>query len=51
MENQPLCILLFNEIVGYFESEINNKEKEMINHKLYIKKGIIYFLEAILNKC
>jgi hypothetical protein len=23
----------------------------MINHKLYIKKGIIYFLEALLNKC
>jgi hypothetical protein len=48
MEDRPLAILIFQELVGYMESSWDPNERKKLNHKMYIKKGIERFLKEIL---
>jgi hypothetical protein len=40
MENKALIVMMFSEMIGYFESEINPKDKENINHRIFYRKGV-----------
>lgn len=51
MEHKPLAIIMFNEILGYFESEAVNKERDQVLHRLHIRKGVAKFLESLLSRC
>lgn len=48
MEDKPLIILIFSELVGILDSQWDPFKRKKINQKLYLKKGIVRFLKEIL---
>lgn len=50
MEHKGLIVLMFSELIGYFESDINPKDKENINHKIFFRKGITQMIDDLLSK-
>ena len=50
MEHKPLIIIMFSELIGYFESELCFKDKENIQHKIYYRKGVTMMIDEILSR-
>lgn len=51
MEHKALIVLMFSELIGYFESDINPKDKENnINHKIFFRKGVTQMIDDLLSK-
>lgn len=46
MENKPLLIMMFNHILGRFETK--NQDIDSVSHRLYIKQGIEYLASQLL---
>eukprot|EP00347_Sterkiella_histriomuscorum_P011348 403372797 len=41
MENKPLIILIFNDLVGLMESQFDQVDKKLINYKMFFGKIIV----------
>jgi uncharacterized protein YbgA (DUF1722 family) len=41
---------MFSELIGYFESDINPKDKENINHRIFYRKGVTQMIDDLLSK-
>ena len=50
MEHKPLIIVMFSELVGYFESEQCLKDKDNIQHKIYFRKGVTIMIDELLSR-
>jgi hypothetical protein len=42
---------MYSELLGYFESEINPKDKEYIARRIFFKKGSTYMVNDLLSRC
>jgi hypothetical protein len=51
MEKKPLAVLLFNELFGLFESGPNPREKDYVQHRLHIRRGVARFMDDLLSRC
>ncbi len=50
MEHKPLIIVMFSELLGYFESEQCLKDKENLQHKIYFRKGVTMMIDELLSR-
>ena len=48
MEDKPLVVLVFSQLVGLVESNVDLQDRKKLNWKLYLKKGLVKFLKDIL---
>lgn len=48
MEDKPLVVLVFSQIIGLVESNVDLQDRKKLNWKLYLKKGLVKFLKDIL---